>query len=92
MLVKFKDGFQSEDWTELIGYCSKHCAEGIVDWEIDMTHMSFINSLHVGVLVSLNTTVAAKGGKLSLTVKDDTSLAKQLRFSRIDQIINCIYA
>ena len=89
--LSLKDGFQNEDWTELVGYCARNLAEGFVEWEIDMTHMTFITSLHIGILVSLNTLIAAKGGTLKLVVKDNTSLAKQVRFSRIDQIVTCEY-
>jgi hypothetical protein len=85
--IKFSPAVKVEDWDALEPYYRSQIAEGIVQWEADLTELAMVNSRMIGLLIGLNTILALRGGGLKLLAARRGLVARTLIQSRVHQIM-----
>ena len=89
MRITLLPDFMQEDWPSVVSFYKPKIEEGILNWELDLTRLSFISSISIGQLVVLNTSVRAYSGKFTLILSNESPVTNQIRFARLNEIISC---
>ena len=88
MHVKLTGDFAHSDWSGLIDFYKQEVNKGVVDWELNLQEVGVINSMFIGMIVALNTSAGAHGGRLAVTCRKDSAVSNQIKTAKIDQIVN----
>ena len=91
MTIRLHADFADGDWSRLFDFFKKEMAKGCQNWELDLTEVQFFSSHSIGMVVVMNTSIMAVKGTMSILVVEHSHIFNQFRFSRIDQILNCVY-
>ena len=88
MRVRLRRYFTQDDWPTLVEFYKKHIEDGVLAWELDITALEFISSISIGQLVVINTSIRAYTGCLALILLEESPVTNQIRFAKLDKIID----
>ncbi len=80
--------FSLEHWSQLERFYQNEVAQGCLQWVLDLSRMSFMSSMLLGMIVGFNTLLATRGGQLNLFLGENHRLIQLFAVTRLDQIIS----
>jgi anti-anti-sigma factor len=87
MQVVLHAGFSDDHWAALERFYREKLDEGQRHWELDLRRLTYINSMMLGLFVSMNTDVITTGGDLRLVVAQNSMINQLLTLSKLRQIV-----
>ncbi len=87
MQVMIHPSFQVEHWPEFEQFHRAQIEQGVVNWDINLREINWINSRFLGLLIGFNAILMYRGGSLKLTLRKNTKFAEIVHQSRLDKII-----
>ncbi len=88
--VEITPSFDSTDWEQMFTEVRGRSQEAGLNWEIDATQLSFINSIMLGQIIEINSLVAGGGGSLRLILTRDSRLIQLIQLAKINRIVKVI--
>ncbi|MCL5270333.1 MAG: STAS domain-containing protein [bacterium] len=88
MQVLLKADFTADKWDEFERHYGPLIAKGVVNWDLNLTEMQWINSVFLGLLVGLNTMLSTRGGRLRVLVPRKSKIADILFLAKLNRILN----
>lgn len=79
--------FTHDDWPELIAYYKDNIAKGTKDWTVDLRNLAHVSSSSIGTLMAINTSIRGYKGNFKIIVGNDSAVADQIRFSKLDRVV-----
>ncbi len=78
------------EWASILEFFKDHLKNGVNQWEIDLRPLSFINSVGLGALVTMNTSCRVQKGKFQVMVEPNSQIARVLKLSRLQLIMQIV--
>jgi anti-anti-sigma factor len=88
MRVELNIGFTHENWPAFEAFYRGKIEGGVLDWDLDLRSLEFINSLFLGLIIGFNTILKTRNGSLRLLVQPNSKIADLLYLSKLHRIIN----
>lgn len=89
MRLRLLRAFNETHWDQIFTDYRKAIEGGRIRWEIDLRELELVTSMFIGMLIALSTSVRANAGELSIIVRESSPVANQLRFARVDRVLDC---
>ena len=89
IILRLDGAFAEKDWGDLVAFYRQKSEGGFKKWLLDFSAVPSISCNSIGVLVALNTSVMANVGAMEVVLAKNSQAANQIRFAKIDQILNC---
>lgn len=87
--LRLDQAFSEKDWGAVIAFYKEKAGRGFKKWRLDLSAMQFISSNSIGMLIAFNTSIMANVGALQVVLAKQSHVTSQIRFAKIDRILNC---
>lgn len=85
--VTLEATFPVDEWAEFLDFYHAKRGEGFLCWILDLRQLPDLSSLLLGMLVTLNASVANHGGSLTLLVFSDSYVDRILQGTLLDRVL-----
>mgnify|MGYP006282654677 CR=1 FL=1 len=92
MHVTLHDGFPVEAWEQLIEFYQQKIEGGVVNWELDLRRLRFMNSQALGMIISFNASVINRGGRLRILVDRSSYVDNLIHTTKLNRILDVVYS
>jgi hypothetical protein len=89
-LITIHRRMEHEDGRDLCMQAKTLVEEGIKQWEISLTELTFCDSITLGICIMLHTTVRRFSGMIRFRVSCNSQVYNLMQISRLDRILTIV--
>jgi anti-anti-sigma regulatory factor len=90
MCVTLPKGSSSSVFEDLVRFYQEKISTGVINWDLDLCEIEFMNSLAIGMMVAFNASLIHRNGKLRLILKKGSKVTDLILCTKIDKIIDVV--